>query len=116
MNIFYITRLIYNIPSFSGVNFSVDNMSEFLTDDRFVGVKHTSTDYFALRQFKTAFPEKIFFNGFDETLLAGLSMGADGAIGSTYNFMPEIFIKIYRLFGEGKIKEAMLLQKRADRI
>ena len=65
-----------------------------MSDDRFVGVKHTSNDYFALEQFKAAFPDKLVYNGYDEMLLAGLSMGADGAIGSTFNFMAEKFIKI----------------------
>lgn len=106
--------LIYNIPAFSGVNFSVENLSEFLSDERFIGVKHTSSDYFALRQFKTAFPHKILYNGYDETFLAGLSMGADGAIGSTYNFMADKFIKIYDLFNANNVKEAMKIQKEAD--
>ena len=30
---------------------------------------------------------KIVYNGYDEMFLSGLSMGADGGIGSTYNFM-----------------------------
>lgn len=106
--------LIYNIPAFSGVNFSVENLSEFLSDERFIGVKHTSSDYFALRQFKTAFPHKILYNGYDETFLAGLSMGADGAIGSTYNFMADKFIKIYDLFNANNVKEAIKIQKEAD--
>jgi N-acetylneuraminate lyase len=108
--------LIYNIPAFSGVTFSVENLSEFLSDDRFIGVKHTSNDYFALRRFKTAFPDKILYNGYDETFLAGLSMGADGAIGSTYNFMADKFIKIYNLFNENNVQEAMKIQKEADMI
>ncbi|MBQ7638420.1 MAG: N-acetylneuraminate lyase [Clostridia bacterium] len=111
-----IPMVIYNIPLYSGVSLSVQNVSEFLSDERFIGVKHTSSDYFALRQFKTAFPEKIIYNGFDEMFLAGLSMGADGAVGSTYNFMPELFLKIYSLFGEGRIKEAAVLQEKADRV
>ena len=31
--------------------------------------------------------------------LAGLSMGADGGIGSTYNFMAEKFIKMMKELG-----------------
>lgn len=111
-----IPMVIYNIPTFSGVSLSVEQIGEFLNDPRFIGVKHTSTDYFALRRFKTAFPDKIMFNGFDETFLAGLSMGADGAIGSTYNFMAEKFIRIYNLFRAQKIQEAAALQEEADRI
>ena len=108
--------LIYNFPAFSGVNLTVGNISEFLTDDRFIGVKHTSSDYFALEQFKDAFPDKLVYNGYDETFLAGLAMGADGAIGSTFNFMAEKFIKIRNLFLENKVHEAQALQKEANRI
>ena len=111
-----IPMVLYHIPAFSGVNLSVDQMSVFLSDPRFLGVKHTSADYFALRQFKTAFPDKVMFNGFDETFLAGLSMGADGAIGSTYNFMAPVFLRIYNLFKTGRTEEAASLQAQADRI
>ena len=108
--------LVYNFPSFSGVTLSVAQLSEFLTDDRFMGIKHTSNDYFALEQFKTNFPEKVIYNGFDEMFLAGLSMGADGAIGSTFNFMAEKFINIYNLFREGKQQEAFKVQQEANKI
>lgn len=106
--------IVYNIPTFSGVSLSVDQMGEFLKDDRFIGIKHTSSDYFALSQFKNAFPDKIVYNGFDEMMLAGLSMGADGGIGSTYNFMAEKFVTLMRLYGEGKAEEAKALQSRIN--
>ncbi len=106
--------IIYNIPTYSGVNMSVEQIGGFLKDERFIGVKHTSTDYFALRRFKTAFPDKTLFNGFDETFLAGLSMGADGAIGSTFNFMAEKFIKIQELFDNNDVHAAAKLQEEVD--
>ena len=109
-----IPMVVYNFPTFSGVNLSADQIGEFLCDDRFLGVKHTSADYFAMRQFKTAYPDKKVFNGYDETFLAGLSMGADGAIGSTFNFMADKFIKIHELFLAGDIKAAMAVQEEAD--
>ncbi len=108
--------IIYNVPVYTGVSFTAEQMAEFLQDDRFIGVKHTSSDYFALRQFRSAFPDKVMLNGFDEMLLAGLSLGANGAIGSTYNFMPEKFIRIYELFNKGQLEEAVRLQEEADRM
>ena len=108
--------IIYNFPNFSGVNLTVEQVERFFCDERFIGIKHTSNDYFALEQFKTNFPDKVVFNGFDEMLLSGLSMGADGGIGSTYNFMAEKFIAIKKLFDEGKHGEALLIQKEANRI
>ena len=106
----------FNFPNFSGVNLSVEQVSEFFCDERFIGIKHTSNDYFALEQFKTRFPEKLVYNGFDEMLLSGLSMGADGGIGSTYNFMADKFVLIRKLFSEGKTDEAKSVQNEANRI
>ncbi len=108
--------IIYNFPNFSGVNLSVEQVGEFFADDRFIGIKHTSNDFFALEQFKTNFSQKLVFNGFDEMFLSGLSMGADGGIGSTYNFMAEKYIAIYRLFREGAFNAALEIQKECNRI
>ena len=65
---------------------------------------------------RSAFPDKIIYNGYDEMFLCGLSMGADGGIGSTYNFMADKFVKIQKLFAENKIDEAQKIQKEANRI
>ena len=46
--------------------------------------------------------------------LAGLSMGADGAIGSTYNFMGDKFLKIYDEFHNGSIAKAQEIQNEAN--
>ena len=108
--------LIYNFPAFSGVNLTTDNIREFLADDRFLGVKHTSSDFYALEQFKAGFPDKIVYNGYDEMSLAGLSMGADGGIGSTFNFMAEKYMEIRRLFQENDMSAAQALQREVNTI
>ncbi|MDD4688381.1 MAG: N-acetylneuraminate lyase [Eubacteriales bacterium] len=108
--------IIYNFPNFSGVTLTADNIGEFLNDPRFIGVKHTSSDYFTMEQIKSRYPDKLVYNGFDETFMAGLSMGADGGIGSTYNFMAEKFVKIYDLFHNGEIAAAQEIQKTANKI
>lgn len=108
--------LVYHFPAFSGVNMGINEMGQFLNDERFLGIKYTSNDFFTMEQCKSNFPEKIVYNGFDEMFLAGLSMGADGGIGSTYNFMADKFVKIKALFENGKIAEAQEIQKEANRI
>jgi len=108
--------LVYHFPAFSGVNMGINEMGQFLNDDRFIGIKYTSNDFFTMEQCKSNFPSKIVYNGFDEMFLAGLSMGADGGIGSTYNFMADKFVKIKRLFENGDISEAQKVQKEANRI
>lgn len=108
--------LVYHFPAFSGVNMGINEMRQFLCDDMLLGIKYTSNDFFTMEQCKSAFPGKIVYNGFDEMFLAGLSMGADGGIGSTYNFMADKFVKIKALFEAGKIAQAQEIQKEANRI
>lgn len=108
--------LVYYIPAFSGVNMGVGEISQFLNNEKFLGVKFTSNDFFTLEQCKTNFPHKIVFNGYDEMFLSGLSMGADGGIGSTYNFLADKFVKIQQLFEQNKIAQAQQLQREVNRI
>lgn len=108
--------IIYNFPAFSGVNFKREDFLAFFQDERFIGVKHTSTDFFALERLKQMKQDLLVYNGFDEMFLAGLIMGADGGIGSTYNFMAEKFIQIKRHFDSGSIAEAQQLQSEVNDI
>jgi N-acetylneuraminate lyase len=108
--------IIYNFPAFSGVTLNSENIRDFLCDVRFIGIKHTSSDFYSLERFKQIDRNMLVYNGFDEMFLAGLSMGADGGIGSTYNFMSEKFIKIKRLFEEGKLKDTRVIQTEANDI
>ena len=108
--------IVYHIPAFSGVNMGVNEIRSFLQEDAFIGIKFTSNDFFTLEQCKSAFPNKTIWNGYDEMFLSGLAMGADGGIGSTYNFMADKFVAIQKLFEEGKMEEAKKIQQEANRI
>lgn len=50
--------------------------------------------FFQLERMKHAHPELAIWNGYDEMLLSGLSAGADGGIGSTYNVLCPIIHRI----------------------
>jgi N-acetylneuraminate lyase len=108
--------LVYHFPAFSGVNMGANEISSLLNDERVLGLKFTSNDFFTLERCRNSFGNKIIFNGYDEMLLAGLSMGVNGAVGSTYNFMADKFVKIFELFNSGKIEEAQKLQREANEI
>lgn len=108
--------LVYHFPAFSGVNMGVKEMGAFLSDEKFIGIKYTSNDFFTMERCKTNFPNKLVYNGYDEMFLAGLSMGADGGIGSTYNFMTDKFVQIKKLFNENKLSEAQALQQQVNGI
>ena len=102
--------LIYNFPALTGVTMSARQIVELLELPNVVGVKNTSADYYALEQMRRLAPSKLFFNGFDESLLAGLSMGADGGIGSTYNLHPEKVLRLDEAFRAGDMAAAAAIQ------
>lgn len=108
--------LLYHIPNLSGVSMKTEEIGALLEDERFLGVKFTSSDFFALERIKTAYPEKAVYNGFDEMFYAGIAMGADGGIGSTYNMMAEKFIRMLRLFREGKNEEVRKIQQKVNAV
>ena len=55
-------------------------------------------------------------NGPDEMLLMGLTAGADGGIGATYNFMFPLFRGIYDSFKAGDIDMAKKYQDKVTQI
>lgn len=112
-----IPMIIYNFPGANG--FSLDKATAeemFANNDKFIGIKHTTSDMFALQQFKSMKADPVVYNGFDEMFMAGLAMGADGGIGSTYNFMAEKFIAIRNAFNNGDIATAQKIQNEANEI
>ncbi len=116
VNAVNLPMIIYNIPAFSGVTLTSENLKQFIENNQIIGVKHTAMDLYQLNRMKQVDPELIVYNGHDEVFLAGLAMGADGAIGSTYNFMAEKFIQINQLYHNGQINEAQLIQNEANEI
>lgn len=91
-------RAQHDLPTLAGIKFS-----SFELDDLMRCV------HFANRRYNILF-------GSDEMLLAGLSMGAAGAVGSTYNFLGPIYRGVIDAFEAGNMAEAQEHQLRATRI
>ena len=101
-----VPMIVYNIPQFTGVEFSKDNAGRLLSNRNIVGIKHTSTNLYALERIGQAFPGKALINGFDEQLLGALSMGACATIGTTVNLFAPLFQKVRDAFQAGNMAEA----------
>lgn len=100
----------------AGVTISLDLFSRLFAVDNITGVKWTSSNYYEMISLREKFPEANIFNGPDEMLICGLSGGADGGIGSTYNIMYPTIREIYDRFRAGDIIGAQEIQKKADKI
>ncbi len=116
LNATELPMVIYNFPGSSGFNGMVELVEELIDNPKLVAVKHTSVNLFDLERFKRLSKPLTVYNGFDEMLIAGLSMGADGGIGSTYNFMGSLILEIYNAFNNGDLATAQKAQTKANEI
>ena len=100
--------IIYNIPQLAGVALSGALLREMLKNPRVIGVKNSSMPVQDIEMWRDE--GALVFNGPDEQLLSGLAAGAVGGIGGTYAAMPELYLKIFDLVGQGRIPEARAIQ------
>jgi len=106
----------YHIPSMTHVNFPMISFLEQASDQipNLAGIKYTYEDLMDF-QLCLSFEEGRFdmLYGRDETLVCGLSLGARGAVGSTYNFASPLYNKLIEAFEDGDLAGARKLQKKA---
>jgi len=110
--------LIYNFPGNTHRPFNLSDpvTQKLFMSDFILGVKHTNQEVYQLERIRALNPGLTLMNGFDETMVAGLALGAAGNIGSTFNFMFPHYRRIYDLFRAGRIDEARALQVKANNI
>jgi N-acetylneuraminate lyase len=83
----------------------------------FTGIKFTDTNFYRFQRLVDCSGGNLnALTGPDEMCLAGLVMGSDGAIGSTYNIMPRLVIGMHTAFLRGDIKQAMAAQAKMNRV
>ena len=111
-----IPMMIYYNPA-AGFHINADIAAKMFEIDNVTAIKWTSSDYYQMMRLRDLTKgEMNIINGPDEMLLMGLSAGADGGIGTTYNFMFDIIRGIYDNFMKGDLQTAREYQTRAIRI
>ncbi|KAH0833108.1 hypothetical protein J3R83DRAFT_12101 [Lanmaoa asiatica] len=105
--------LIYNFPTVTaGLNLESDTIQELSNHPNIVGTKLSCASIGKLHRLTSAKPSSEFatFAGVSEILLQGLLSGSAGAIAALPNIVPKLHTKLYQLYQDGNIKEAMELQ------
>lgn len=108
----------YHIPSMTGV--SVRMVDLFPLAGRipsFAGAKYTFED---LMDYQMAVEAEggrydVLF-GRDEMFLSGLAVGAQGAVGSTYNYMAPVYLRIIEAYNKGDMDAARRWQTRSHQL
>lgn len=112
----HIPVMIYYSPA-ARFDISADFAAKMFEVDNITAIKWTSSDYYEMLRLKDlTHGEMNIINGPDEMLLMGLNAGADGGIGTTYNFMFETIKSIYDNFITNDPEEAQRYQTLANRI
>jgi N-acetylneuraminate lyase len=71
------------------------------------GIKYTGPTHYIMGRIKRHLGKGFrVYCGTDEMLLSGLTMGADAAIGSSYNILADLYIDVVNRFWAGKTAEA----------
>ena len=106
----HIPVMVYYNPF---VKFSIDARfgKRLFEIDNVTSIKWTSSDFYQMMLLKDITNGEMgIINGFDEMLLMGLCAGADGGIGTTYNYQLDYAKGVYKSFMQGNIKKAMNYQ------
>ena len=69
-----------------------------------------------MERMKNLNPELVIYGGYDEVYIGARMLGADGAIGSTFNFTLPLFTKIEAAYSAKDYDLARKLQCRANNI
>lgn len=109
---------LYNFPGNTGVelDLAADAVRAILTDGTIAGVKQTSLNLYQMERFLDLNPGLVVYGGYDEVYLGARILGADGAIGSTFNFTLPLFTQIEDAYARLDIPRAQALQRRANTI
>ncbi len=109
----------YNMPSMTGVSLSV---AAFLEEGEKVmpnlaGTKFTHNNLMEMGEcLALNNGEFEVLHGYDEILISGLAFGAVAGVGSTYNYLPDVYHGILKAMEEGDMQKARELQMKSIEI
>ncbi|MBQ4153010.1 MAG: 4-hydroxy-tetrahydrodipicolinate synthase [Oscillospiraceae bacterium] len=103
--------ILYNVPSRTGVNISVDTY-KYLSEHPFiVATKEASGNISHIADIKAACGDSLdIYSGNDDQIVPILSLGGIGVISVLSNVMPKETHDICQLFLDGKVQESAALQ------
>ena len=108
----------YHIPSMTGVSIRMADLFPLAQRiPSFAGAKYTHEDLMDYQMAVEAEDGRfdVLF-GRDEMLLSGLVCGASGAVGSTYNYMAPVYLRIIEAYQKGDMDAARRWQSRSHQL
>ena len=106
----------YHIPVLTGVGFAMFDLLRAVDGKipNFAGVKYTHEDFMdflSCLHFQNGKYDMLW--GRDENMLPALSLGAKGAVGSTFNYAAPLYYNLIDAFNKNDLKKAQQLQQQS---
>ncbi len=103
--------IIYNIPSRSVVDMSVETMARLAQHRHIVGVKDATANLTRpLHTRRACGAGFVQLSGEDHTVVSFLAAGGDGCISVTANLAPRLCADLHEAWREGRVEDAIALQ------
>ncbi len=109
----------YDIPAFTGIHFPMPDFLQAAADriPTLAGIKYSNPDLLAFQQCLRSHEGRFDIPwGIDEYLLAALALGAQGGVGSSYNFSAGVYLRMIDAFKKGDLAAAREEQYRSVRV
>jgi 4-hydroxy-2-oxoglutarate aldolase len=104
--------LLYSVPIFTGVTLEASEVAALAQHPNIVGIKDSSGHVMRVAEMVADTPSDFqILTGSAPTLLAGLTVGAKGAILALASALPEKCVALFELVRGGPIEKARDLQK-----
>ena len=103
-----IPLILYNVPSRTGVDLSLEDYAVLSEHPGIVGIKEASSSIEKMAWLTHTAGKRIaVYTGNDSMLLPSLALGADGVISVASGVVPRAILRIFHAFREGDTKKAL---------
>lgn len=107
-----IPLLVYNVPAFTGIDFTVDTLRALAEHPQIVGMKDSSANVVKVAQVLADRPDWQVFVGSGGALLPFLSLGGAGAIAALANIAAAPLRQLMDSYERGELGAARVIQLR----
>ena len=102
--------ILYNVPSRTGMSFSIPTLKELAKIPNIVALKEASGNISYTAKVAAEVPELYLYSGNDDMIVPVMSLGGLGVISVVANILPEETHNLCAAFSEGNVAEARRLQ------
>ncbi len=102
--------ILYNVPSRTGMSFSIDTLKKLAKVENIAAVKEASGNISYMVKVAAEVPELYIYSGNDDMIVPILSLGGKGVISVVANILPEETHNICEYYFNGDVEKSRDLQ------